>query len=97
MDLAFHGHDVLAHIAACGADFIVRAHSHHWLPHLRELPDGSFLSCVADRASSQRQAASRFCNRRMPPGHSHGVAVRVVDADINFTPEHGLPRTARCV
>ncbi|MFE9651365.1 IS4 family transposase [Streptomyces sp. NPDC006365] len=93
MDRAFHGHDILAHIAACGADFIVRAHSHHWLPHLRELADGSFLSCVPDRASSQRQAASRFCNRRMPPGHPHGVPVRVVDADITATPEHGVPRS----
>ncbi|MEV6759042.1 IS4 family transposase [Streptomyces sp. NPDC051214] len=93
MDRAFHGHDVLARITACGADFIVRAHSHHWLPHLRELADGSFLSCVADRASGQRQAALRFCNRRMPPGHPHGVAVRVVDADIIATPEHGPPRT----
>lgn len=93
MDRAFHGHDILARITACGTDFIVRAHAHHWLPHLRELADGSFLSCVPDRASSQRQAASRFCNRRMPPGHPHGVPVRVVDADITATPEHGLPRT----
>ncbi|MFD7490800.1 IS4 family transposase [Streptomyces mirabilis] len=93
MDRAFHGHDILARITDCGADFIVRAHAHHWLPHLRELADGSFLSCVPDRASSQRQAASRFCNRRMPPGHPHGVAVRVVDADITATPEHGPPRT----
>ncbi|MFD5762854.1 transposase [Streptomyces sp. NPDC127044] len=93
MDRAFHGHDILARITDCGADFIVRAHAHHWLPHLRELADGSFLSCVPDRTSSQRQAASRFCNRRMPPGHPHGVAVRVVDADITVTPEHGPPRT----
>lgn len=93
MDRAFHGHDILAQITASGADFIVRAHSHHWLPHLRELDDGSFLSCVPDRASSNRQAASRFCNRRMPPGHPHGVAVRVVDADITATPERGEPRT----
>ncbi|MEU2866416.1 transposase domain-containing protein [Streptomyces mirabilis] len=93
MERAFHGHDILARITDCGADFIVRAHAHLWLPHLRELADGSFLSCVPDRASSQRQAASRFCNRRMPPGHPHGVAVRVVDADITATPEHGPPRT----
>ncbi|MFE2833783.1 transposase [Streptomyces mirabilis] len=93
MERAFHGHDMLARITDCGADFIVRAHAHLWLPHLRELADGSFLSCVPDRASSQRQAASRFCNRRMPPGHPHGVAVRVVDADITATPEHGPPRT----
>lgn len=93
MDRAFHGHDILAHIAACGADFIVRAHAHHWLPHLRELADGSFLSCVPDRASSQCQAALRFCNRRLPPGHPHGVAVRVVDADITATAEHGPSRT----
>ncbi|MFD9658535.1 IS4 family transposase [Streptomyces mirabilis] len=93
MDRAFHGHDILARITDSGADFFVRAHAHHWLPHLRELADGSFLSCVPDRASSQRQAASRFCNRRMPPGHPHGVAVRVVDADITATPEHGPPRT----
>jgi DDE family transposase len=93
MDRAFHGHDILAQITACGADFIVRAHSHHWLPHLRELQDGSFLSCVPDRASSQRQAASRFCNRRMPPGHPHGIPVRVVDADITAIAEHGPPRT----
>ncbi|MGW3660765.1 IS4 family transposase [Streptomyces sp. NPDC005151] len=95
MDRAFHGHDILAQLTSSGADFIVRAHSHHWLPHLRELADGSFLSCVADRASSQRQAASRFCNRRMPPGHPHGVPVRVVDADITATPEHGPSRTRR--
>ncbi|WP_323138933.1 transposase [Streptomyces mirabilis] len=93
MERAFHGHDILARITDCGADFIVRAHAHLWLPHLRELADGSFLSCVPDRASSQRQAASRFCNRRMPPGHPHGVAIRVVDADITATPEHGPPRT----
>ncbi|MES4908425.1 MULTISPECIES: transposase [unclassified Streptomyces] len=93
MDRAFHGHDVLAQISTCGADFVVRAHAHHWLPHLRELEDGSFLSCVPDRASSQRQAASRFCNRRMPPGHPHGIPVRVVDADITTTPEHGPSRT----
>lgn len=29
----------------------------------------------------------------MPPGDSHGVAVRVVDADITANPEHGPPRT----
>ncbi|MET7718274.1 transposase [Streptomyces sp. NPDC005407] len=69
MDRAFHGHDIHAQITACGTDFIVRVHAHHWLPHLRELGDGSFLSRVPDRASSARPpraSATGACPQATP-------------------------------
>jgi hypothetical protein len=95
-DRNFGGYQVAATLAATGADLLIRVKtaSARWLPALRALPDGSYLSVLPVPASGRAHARARHEGRPLatPPA---GLAVRVIEADITSTPAGGGPRTER--
>ena len=94
-DRNFCGYPVAAVIAAAGADLLFRVKSSQWLPVLEALPDGSYRSVLACPAAGRRHATARHEGRPLP-GPPAGLAVRVIDACITFTPARGPARAERC-
>lgn len=64
-DRNFGGYPVAAALAATGADLLIRvkAASARWLPALRALPDGSYLSVLPVPASGRAHARARHEGR----------------------------------
>jgi hypothetical protein len=101
-DRNFCGHAVISALTAAGADVLIRGKSGQVLPVLRVLPDGSYLSVLADPAASRRRHARNAARRRrgspLPPDTvtHEGIAVRVIEAMITVSPADGPPRKVRC-
>jgi DDE family transposase len=93
-DRNFSGYPVAAALAATGADLLIRAKAPagQWLPVLRALPDGSYLSVLPEPASGRAHARARHRGRTLP-GPPAGLPVRVIQAGITITPAGGAPRT----
>ena len=99
-DRNFCGYPVAAALTAAGADVLIRGKSGQYLPVLRVLPDGSYLSVLADPAASRRRHARNAARRRRgsprPPTPSPPRAsVRVIEAVITITPAPQPPATER--
>jgi hypothetical protein len=101
-DRNFCGWPVISALTAAGADVLIRGKSGQSLPVLKVLPDGSYLSVLADPAASRRRHARNAARRRrgssLPPDTvtTEGITVRVIEAVITVTGAGGPPRTARC-
>ena len=84
-DRGLYSYDLATAITAAGADFALRVTAHLDLPVLQWLPDGSYLSYIADPA---RKGQAQFRNRNrphLPPVQLTdlpGLHVRVVDYDV---------------
>lgn len=84
-DRGLYSYDLVTAVTAAGADFAVRVSAKLDLPVLEWLPDGSYLSYIAQ---PQRKAMARFRAREYPhrPVKSltdlPGMHVRVVDYDV---------------
>jgi hypothetical protein len=98
LHLADRGSDGVAlmrRAAATGAQLLWRIGSHRVLPVIEPLPDGSYLSVVSTTADRIRLGNWLRRRRGIPP-QIHGVAVRVIEADVTVTdPAQGAARTSR--
>jgi Transposase DDE domain/Insertion element 4 transposase N-terminal len=101
-DRNFCGWSVISAITAAGADVLIRGTSRQSLPVLHALPDGSYLSVLADPAASRlrhnRNSARRLRGSALPPDTvtCEGIPVRVIEAVITTRAPGGPPRTTRC-
>jgi hypothetical protein len=100
-DRNFCGWSVISALTASGADVLIRGKSGQSLPVLEVLPDGSYLSVLADPAASRRRHARNAARRRrgsaLPPGTvtTEGIPVRVIEAVITTRTPGSPPRTGR--
>lgn len=100
-DRNFCGHSVISALTAAGAGVLIRGKSGQVLPVLRVLPDGSYLSVLADPAASRRRHARNAARRRrgspLPPDTvtTEGIPVRVIEAVITTRAPGAPPRTGR--
>lgn len=84
-DRGLYSYDLVTAVTASGADFAVRVTSTLDLPVLEWLPDGSYLSYIAE---PQAKGRAQFRNRtkpHLPPVKLTGLPgmhVRVVDYDV---------------
>jgi hypothetical protein len=97
-DRYFSGHPQVAQITATGADLIIRVQQRRRLPVLTELPDGSYLSILPaanlpSRAQHQRAAGGHARRKSVKKRQAAGIRVRVVEAEVTVTSEHGQTRT----
>jgi hypothetical protein len=80
-DRGLYSWDLITAITAAGADFCVRVSATLQLPVLQWLPDGSYLSWIAEpkakKAAWKRLAAGTVQLTSLP-----GIRVRVVDYDV---------------
>jgi hypothetical protein len=84
-DRGIYSYDLVTAITAAGADFCLRVTARLQLPVLQWLPDGSYLSYIADpRLKGQaRTQALRHPDRPPAPLTSlPGLHVRVIDYDV---------------
>jgi hypothetical protein len=84
-DRGLYSYDLVTAITAAGADFCLRVNANLDLPVLRWLPDGSYLSYIADpRLKGQaRTQARRHPDRPATPlTDLPGMHVRVIDYDV---------------
>ena len=97
-DRYFTGHPQVSSIVACGAHLVFRTSVRRVLAPVAELPDGSYLSVLPGPVYSRkddwrRPAAERAAPLGLRKRRERGIRVRVVEATITVTPEHGEPRT----
>ncbi|MCC3332039.1 IS4 family transposase [Nocardia abscessus] len=78
-DRGFFSHELWRDAAATGADLLWRTQSKVNLPVIQELPDGSYLSRLTNRAERQRIHRSRLAGKDTP---LEGITVRVVEYEI---------------
>jgi hypothetical protein len=76
-DRNFLGHGLLAEVLAAGAHVLWRAKSDTGLPVLQVLPDGTWLSRIADPAASRRMRRKGADPKDIP-----GIAVRVIEYSV---------------
>jgi Insertion element 4 transposase N-terminal/Transposase DDE domain len=76
-DRLFLSHEDLAAVAATGAHAIFRVKAGVDLPVLAVLPDGSFLSRIADP-----EQANKLRRKKTPPADIPGIAVRVIEYSV---------------
>ena len=84
-DRGLYSYDLVTAITAAGADFAVRVTANLDLPVLRWLPDGSYLSYIADprRKGPAQLRARRYPHRPVKPlTDLPGMHVRVTDYDV---------------
>jgi hypothetical protein len=100
-DRGFYSYRLWTDAAATGADLLWRARDDMRLPAARELPDGSWLSRVADPAAAaarQKKNAGRAARgSRLPPeaGPLPAVTVRVIEFTVTAACDDGTARTTR--
>jgi hypothetical protein len=100
-DRAFSGYPVISALAATGADVLIRATTSPALPVLQALPDGSWLSVLADPAAARRRHNRNAMRRKrasaLPPDTitTQGITIRVIDAAITAHPAGAQPVTTR--
>lgn len=97
-DRYFTGHPQVSQIIATGADLVFRTPARRKLPVITELSDGSYLSVLPGPVYSRKGDWRRAPHQRGPRLGLHarqttGIPIRVVEAEITITPEHGQPRT----
>ena len=84
-----------------GAEVVIRAAASHALPVVRPLPDGSWLSVLADPAAARRRQRRNGMRRKrgsaLPADTmtTEGIPVRVIDAEITASPAGARPVTTR--
>ena len=76
-DRNFLGHGLLAEVLAAGAHVLWRAKSDVDLPVLEVLPDGTWLSRIADPAASRRMRRKGAGPKDIP-----GITVRVIEYSV---------------
>ena len=84
-DRNFLSHADLAAILATGAHAVLRVKADTDLPVLSVLPDGSWLSRVADPLASRRLRRKGLSGKDIP-----GIEVRVIEYSLSGDPEHPL-------
>lgn len=87
-DRGSDSHDLMRAAAATGAHLLWRVQRHRVLPMVHALPDGTYLSMIADVGNRTRLKtwASRRCS--VPP-QVQGVAVRVLEVVVTVTSPGG--------
>ena len=97
-DRNFLSHGLLADVLAAGVHVLWRAKSDVDLPVLQVLPDGTWLSRIADPAASRRMRRKGASGGDIP-----GITVRVIEYSVNkrgrqrnFRDLHPGHRPARC-
>jgi hypothetical protein len=76
-DRNFLSHGLLADVLAAGVHVLWRAKSDTGLPVLEVLPDGTWLSRIADPAASRRMRRQRADPKAIP-----GITVRVIEYSV---------------
>jgi len=76
-DRNFLGHELLAEVLATGAHVLWRAKSDVDLPVLEVLPDGTWLSRIADPAASRKMRRQGASGGEIP-----GITVRVIEYTV---------------
>jgi hypothetical protein len=100
-DRGFYSYRLWAAAAAAGADLLWRVKEDVRLPAARPLPDGSWLSRVADPAAAgarqRKNRKRRARGSRLPPegGPLPAITVRVVEFLVTVTAGSGASRTER--
>lgn len=84
-DRNFLSHADLTAILAAGAHAVLRVKADIDLPVLSVLPDGSWISRIADPAASRRLRRKGLSGKDIP-----GVEVRVIEYSLSGDPEHPL-------
>lgn len=84
-DRNFLSHADLTAIRATGAHAVLRVKADVDLPVLSVLPDGSWISRIADPAASRRLRRKGLSGKDIP-----GVEVRVIEYSLSGDPEHPL-------
>lgn len=98
-DRNFCGYPVISALAATGADLLIRAKAGMVLPVLQALHDGSARTILPDPAASRarhnRNSLRRARGSALGPDTRplRGIPVRLIEAAVTVTPEHGSPRT----
>lgn len=92
-DRGSDSYELMSQAARTGAHLLWRIQRHRVLPVIEELPDGSYLSMVTD-TSSRPKLKSWTRRRQAPPPQITGVAVRVIEATIAVTDQHGTATTS---
>lgn len=86
-DRGLYGYELASAVTAAGADFCFRVTARLDLPVLKWLPDGSYLSYIAEPKTKNRTASrKRLADGTMQVTDLPGMHVRVVDYDV---PGHG--------
>ncbi|WP_157121816.1 IS4 family transposase [Nocardia miyunensis] len=78
-DRGFFSHEFWREATATGADLLWRVQSMVSLPVVQHLPDGSFLSRLADKAQRQRNRRNQARGTGTAP---EGVPIRVIEYEI---------------
>jgi hypothetical protein len=100
-DRGFYSYRLWRAAAGTGAALLWRVQSRVHLPAARPLPDGSWLSVLADpgdvRRRAHRNQARRSRGSALPPDTSPlpGITVRVIEFWLTVTTEDGGTRTER--
>jgi hypothetical protein len=100
-DRGFYSWRLWQAAAATGADLLWRVQSSVHLPVITPLPDGSWLSRLADPGASARRAHRNRQRRRrgsrLPPdtGPLPGTTARVIEFFLTVTARDGTARTVR--
>jgi hypothetical protein len=96
-DRGFDGLDLMRQAAGTGAELLWRINTGRILPAVEALDDGSWLSMVS--TPTGRNQLVRWVDRDRRCGVApqvHGVAVRVIEADVTVTDQTtGTSRTSR--
>lgn len=82
VDRGLYSHDLLAQVLTTGADACFRVSASIDLPVLEWLPDGSYLSYVAESAAKHR-AWARLKSGKLKLTDLPGIPVRVIEYEIN--------------
>lgn len=91
-DRASDGYPLMCKAVATGADLLWRIQNNRSLAVIHTLPDGSYLSMVADVRGRDRLRYWARHPRPVPP-QVEGIAVRVIDATVTATGADGSTRT----
>lgn len=92
-DRGYDSYPLLRAAADTGADLLWRLKSDRVLPTLRQLPDGSSVSMIVD--VSDRARLRRWARQgQQGPPPVEGLWVRVIEAVITTTSEHGRATTS---
>lgn len=92
-DRASDGYPLMCKAVATGADLLWRIQNNRSLAVIHTLPDGSYLSMVADVRGRDRLRYWARHPRPVPP-QVEGVAVRVIDATVTATVPTAAPGPA---
>ncbi|WP_308312107.1 IS4 family transposase [Streptomyces albipurpureus] len=94
-DRGYDGFEAIRDAADTGADLLWRVQAGRLLPVIHPLPDGTYLTLIADRRSGDRLAKWLHRGRITPlPPRLTAITMRVISYEVTVTDSGGTRRTS---